>query len=114
MAGKLSSSSTLSVKESAAKLAAADGHAAVLAAAAVLDRVEGVPGVGSYRVEQQFPHPEGSLLYKPRSILKKQQQQQQQQRSGGVSSIADKVRVGDTLQSSSRQLSSVRRVSWAE
>jgi hypothetical protein len=53
MAGKLSSSgsSSIGVKEAAAKLVAADGHAAVLAAAAALEKAAGVPGVGSYHVE---------------------------------------------------------------
>lgn len=119
IAGKLSSSnsSSLTVKEAAARLAAADGHAAVLAAAAALDKVGGVPGVGSYQVERQFPHPEGKLLYKPKPILKKQPKQQ----TGGSSSTAAKglactagSSTAGMLQSSSRQLSSVRRVSWAE
>jgi hypothetical protein len=126
IAGKLSSSgngiSSVSLKEAAAKLAAADGHAAVLAAAAALDRAAGVPGVGSYNVERQFPHPEGKMLHKPKPILKKQQLQQLGQASCGSSAAAKIVAgatgsnssAGATLQSSSRQLSSIRRVSWAE
>jgi hypothetical protein len=127
MAGKLSNSSngcsSVIVREAVVKLAAADGPAAVMAAAAALDRAAGVPGVGSYHVDRQFPYPEGKLLYKPKPILKKQQQHQQLGYvigGSGAAKIAASATgsssstAGATLQSCSRQLSSIRRVSWAE
>lgn len=110
MASKLQSNSVGSAKEAAGRLAAAGDPAAVLAAAAAVDRLAGVPGVGAYRVERPFPHPEGHLVYKP--ILKKVTGSSSTRASAtGGSSITGGAAV---VQTSVRQLSGVRRVSWAD